>query len=538
MTKLPKKPKSHNNPRISRQQLENLFGNWNIYQIADSGSGFEYGQDYMVEVVNDESVTGKEFRVQSKVLTKKSSFRKNYIGESLAPATINYLLSLPVPVLIHFTDGRKSKGTGYVMWLEDWLKDNPKDEWQNKKKKKINIPLENVFNQEAVDSILKHVEEFYFIHNLCKEADFNNKHTKDHYIWIKPYQSNDPLVTISPRHSEANPIIHPLDENAKKSLTSAVESGLPTPIDGKISFSNAPLLISSNFEYEQAIFVPDTKKLSSIPIRIIFKNAKGEQIYKINYINLQPIQSGTKIRKWKGIVNDWLSWSFEMKNDIGGNSWHFDALEDKNKNYTLQSFIDYFDFCDKYRVTSQIEIEFLQTSKKSSLELFNNSMILEQSSFRQTINELNIISKAYNSEIDVPTEISLAEVQHIHEIARIVSSGWIDYIIFDEFSVNGVASTKIPFDGAIEAINSIKGSEGLILPVPDEVRTRIFNIELNLGSCQLALSEPIIVNEDEVYSELEQERDEIKVDFKFNKEKSFTKFPKWIPSNDEQSDEV
>jgi hypothetical protein len=537
MKKLPQKPESHKNSGIAKQQLREIFGDgWNMSDPKDIDSGIEYGLDFLIEIVTEKGdVTGQQFGVQSKVLSKKSRLTSYGIGEPIKTSTLNYLCALSFPVLMHFID--KPTGNGYVIWLSEWLKDNPTHKWQDQKEKKINIPLRNVFDKEMVKSIMKDVDQFYFIHNLRKQADQINKHSKDHYVDVTPdYDTKNATTIIHALHDGAVPTLIPLDEDASQSLREAIEYGKTTKISGKFSISNIPADIfddPSNIEIVDGEFFPILDNAPSHPIRISFISSNNEILYSVNYLEIKPIQIGTKLGKWSAsILDDLISFTLAVDVNTGRAEWSFKSHTENVKANDPKVFLEYYRFSDALSKAQYVDLELLRENHVSRFDIPETVKHSEENPYLNALEDIVYISNIFKIEVSIiPSQLSGEEINYINAVANILKTGEFEKLIPQQINETDIViKVVVSYEKAQEILTSVKQrNEPILIQHSEDTYANILEKKLNLGSYDLVLHEVEFQNEDEINQQLGQKSDNITIIFRFDLEKSYTQFPKWLP---------
>lgn len=534
---MPKKPPSHNNQEIARQNLRRLFGNWNIYDLEDIDSKYEYGQDFMVEIVaQNGDVTGKEFRVQSKVLEGKIT--KKNIGTTLKISTINYLIELPVPVLLHFID--KPSGNAYVMWFKDWYYQNDRTKWAKQNKKQVNIPISHTLDEKMVKSITKYVEKFYFVHNQRTKADYVNQHSKDHFIEFKvDYSQKSTATIIHSRHDEAIPNVT-VDEQMMALIMKNLEVGEATELKGKISISNIPDILfdgESEIEIEGAILIPRLDGMLSHPVRIIFKNDENKIIYSINYLNMKPIQAGTKIRKWQAQLPQSLALcTMEINMETKVTNWSFLPFADINNQFNPRILHEKFKFADIFDEAKTVEVELLEHGYVSKIASQGAIFTDEVNNVKMVVRNIIFIMDKLDIEINMPKTWTNNDLVSMQNVINILKTGIFDSLIAPEFKEEKEYILILESDiaKAKELLTEFEGnSENSILQSYSiETIAKFLDIAVDLGSSELVFTDVRLFNENEVIAQFEANEKTVKLVFTFDHKRSYTQFPRWLSNTE------
>lgn len=149
---MPKVPPEHSADRSANDALRRIIPErWMFKNPRDMDSGREYGEDIVVEIVNEKTgeITGLEFGIQNKQGVK---YRKAHISvPGIKLSTLEYLSKLPRPVMLHAYDSDKDKS--YWCWIHDWYIKKYNDQLAGQVTTTIKIPKENILNEGSIDQI-------------------------------------------------------------------------------------------------------------------------------------------------------------------------------------------------------------------------------------------------------------------------------------------------------------------------------------------------------------------------------------------------
>src|SRR5262245_13461857 len=133
MKDLPLRPRQH--------VLENETLNF-VKQILPtewivSDGGKDYGIDLVVEIVENEQVTGAHFLMQLKGTDEINIQKDEYIVHSCKVSTLKYFLERPEPVIYLVYDAKDK--VGYWIWIQDFIRNTLSANWKTKENVTIKI---------------------------------------------------------------------------------------------------------------------------------------------------------------------------------------------------------------------------------------------------------------------------------------------------------------------------------------------------------------------------------------------------------------
>lgn len=544
----PKKPKSHSNSKLARKDLESwLPEDWNcIKNEDDEDSGYEWGEDWKIEIVEDEVVLGAFFSIQSKVLKGKDAINANGIGTEIDVTTINRLFDIPYPVLIHYVHPKTN--SSYVMWLDDWMAKQPDLNWRTKENSTVTlrIPLlpENQPDATKVEQIKQHVMMRSFQQGNEKVIDLINRTSKDHRIDVIKNAEGTKFV-LNALHVDALPHIILLDDQAIQSGELAMDTGLPTPILGNIGYSNVPPLLMQlmqSFTMVSVIAgVPiDNTKTLTLSLDVI--DGARKSLYKIAQINMQMIQHGRKIVKWQG------------SSHVDGIILSFDTNPEKPELLNLQ-----------FNMTQDNDTPVIALNRIKLIQALQKGVSVE---LRELTLGLSFgESPLQNLQLNIPDSIPESEI----ELAEILVEIWYKLkkmIVFPERynerdirvaqiirgvlnfgRINAFADFPDKPSGEGEILmnpnmvdtmirefeeSTKKGTENYIFMPIDSLNVELFGQKIDLGQRKVVLAVNSIdeISDQTVTLETGVEATEVK--FKFDPSKSFTVYENWCSKEDKK----
>lgn len=302
----PQKPASHSNSKIARSDLKKyLPEDWNLAKnVDDDDSGIEWGEDWIVEIVEDHQATGAKFGIQSKVLRRKDAINSKGIGTSIEITTINRLFDLPYPVLFHYVHPKTR--SSYVMWLDDWMSHQKDLSWRTNQKGAITVRIpaipQNRLGSDTVEQIRQKALAYSLNLGNYKIVDLINRSSKDHRVDLLQTEKGI-KIAIHALHDHAIPQVTPLDEEAIQAFEKMSDTGLPTPITGKVGFSNIPPLLTQymqEFNLTTAVARNNITLNKTMVFSVDFSDAERRILYRTAQISMKVVQQGRKIIKWEG----------------------------------------------------------------------------------------------------------------------------------------------------------------------------------------------------------------------------------------------
>jgi hypothetical protein len=524
-TRRPKKPTEHDNDRIAQRNLEDHLGNWIIARPTDESSGIEYGQDFLITIVEDDGiVTSNEFRVQSKVVSSDSRLTSENISSNISIKTLNYLNDLITPVLLHFIN--KKTGTGYVMWLNEWYSENWSTNWEKQNTVLVKIPLRNELDLKMKELIKNYVKKKVNKLSWAKKIAILNETEKDFKAKID-FSGREMLVQLEALNDKNVPQITALNEEAGKTLQMAMELGLPYQLSGKFGFNNIPKILAQNFDEGEVhlLFLPRTQDLPRIFVRINFLDGGKSMIFTIPFLEMIPIQNGSAVKRWSGVDLE-KSVIYTLSYFAESNSGEI-SINISPKTRTAVHLKQIFDVVEKIGDAVYIQLIDVKTDKVvleqdvSSKEA-NSDPQFEVS--KSLVEALHAIYQYTGIDIIVPQEFLESDVNSVLNIADIIKSG-IYKSIPDQFLSNSVELSFIVDEENYEtALKMLINIPEIDIPIDEEMTVTLFGSAINLGKYSL------IVYELEFVEDVSQENGQVAIKFKFSKEKSYTRFHNW-PQN-------
>ena len=155
---MPGSPRQHDLERESRRYVEyKLPSRWRCQPVQD-----ECGKDLLVEINEEGSATGLEFRVQVKGHERLRIVYSDQIVQPLKVSTLNYFERLLLPVLVIVYSAQDEEA--YYVWVKPYIQEvlgKKRPSWRESDGESeitLHVPLKNVFDETAYQDILSHVE--------------------------------------------------------------------------------------------------------------------------------------------------------------------------------------------------------------------------------------------------------------------------------------------------------------------------------------------------------------------------------------------
>ncbi len=525
LRKMPKWKIEHDNSKVARRNLEDVFGNWTIAHLRDDSSGIEYGQDWIVGIVEESGdVTGLEFRVQSKVLSSKKAIKDGYITTSVNLSTINYLYNLSSFVLFHFFYVPDKQG--YYLWLDDWYIENKKPNWDSLKTVTVKIPLTAKMDENTRSQIYDRLFKDSHKAKTLRTVSRINEMSKDHFVKVE-FNGNDTFFVVNAKHEGAIPSITPLDSEAQSTLQKAIELGVPTDLSGTFQISNS---LFDKLQVGTPVglrILPNLEAAPSMPVRLRLLNSSNQIVYELKYLVLEPIQVGSLARKWSAnTTNNHTIFQVELGVAQEVISFSFTLKPEQVPNSNSTHWVQFFDVLSLASQTMHCQLLHLATDMvlvqgDFTFESFESNLLrlLERLS-----RALMAIESVTDTKIPIPETFSESDVILAETIEEVLSTG-----VYPKFQEPGVPKDNFPaiLTGTKEwgqnVLSHNADSEvfSAVYSEAGEMTVQILGQRVNLGICEHVFEELKFIN---VHSQSESH---MEIRFMVNREKFYMRFPKW-----------
>lgn len=516
-----KRPPEHANDGIATDELRKILPKPWIYKSPrDAFGGFEYGEDWLVEIVEKDNPTGVEFCVQNKVTSKVA---KRRISVAIEVDTLHRLHALGRPVLLHIFSSTDSQS--YWMWLEDFYAQN-QAKWKRKKQVSVSIPARNMLTTESIEQIREYAAKFHRQQSFLKRYSAISRTDPDYKLQLVVDDEKE-LVVIQAKHDKPRPMtITFTDSENAKLFRESLETGVRGHVLANIELSG----IIEPGAVELTIF-PHVSE-ASFPQKIEMFSANGEKLCEIPYLNMKLTREGSIQRTWEGvsqtlpvtviITHNQAQKGFNVKYDID--------LDTRNP-LELRSrfaFVDCFTSCDLFRLV------YLETGESIEIPQ-NHSTVIERSlidqSYRELVDFLATIADKLHIMIEIPDEVSGQEMTILENICNVLNTG----VYYDfkgqkrpQLLVQMQASTAQKLLSDIQ-----KGdSEGTVEYKGGIMTVEILGHKIELGPVVYVFHEVSLVDVQDLERQLqgltEDSADMVEFRCNFDNEHSYTKFLNWF----------
>jgi hypothetical protein len=418
------KPISHDThvyDKLARQNLERVFPiHWKLTRPDDFNSGTDYGQDWLVLLTDDNNkVTGAEFRVQSKTLDGEIEGDTIKIsGVNLK--TINYLIDIPLPVLIHAY--HRGQNQGYWIWLKEWYVKNYNEGWKEQETLTISIPTSSLLNEDAVFNIIEYVNNYQRMSISIEMALYISQSNDDYHI--KSESTNKGInFVFEPKHINAPLNVLSIEED-KNLIEYANATG------EKVSFE-AKLRINPKIDqFIEKIFGEIVKVtyqhniVRELFLGIQFLDEQDNVLVDFRFIRMSTVQAGTKLAVLEGRYNQL---KFELRIDSITESIDFNPLIDIDKDDldSLAETIKIFETIENYKTIMIKNLEKqslppLTFSRDEKVPLDIGVTLLG----KRVIKALAIIKSRLNVPIKIPENFDNRFLNQIEILAEGLSRGY------------------------------------------------------------------------------------------------------------------
>ena len=546
--KKPQKPSFHSNSKIARQDLEKwLPSEWNFAKhVDDDDSGYEWGEDWIVEIVENEQALGAKFSIQSKVLTGKDAINSNGIGTELNISTINRLFDIVYPVLIHYV--HPATKSSYVIWLSEWLAQQPDTSWREKGDGEVTIRIPTKSSNELNQVKIEEIKQYTLFHSLrhgnYKLVDLINKNSTDHRIELIQTEKDTTFVVHS-LHDKAVPHLFLLDDEAIQSSQILEETGLPAKISGKIGLSNFPNLLlqqMQNLSLDSLVISPQMLDSRKLIFSLEILNHNRELLYKIEQIVMKKIQSGTKITKWKGSSElDGIEMIFTHLSDRPKESnLNFETIKDNNSPTVALNRLNFILAMQQGAFSRLTELSYGISLGESSIESLEMSLLEKIPTHELELAEaLVMISSHLKVTINFPEKYSLSDVDKAKLLCQILNNGRIDSLMdYPERADHAYVLVKqeiLPNVMVTIKKNIEENSDANLIIMPSQevvIKLLEHTIPLGLRVTVLYLVEIYEPNPQDIF--LDSGVQIAKLNFRFDPQRSYTIYKNWCSQEDKE----
>lgn len=443
---LPQSDKYSINSSLAFDNLRNYFPrHWKIIPIRDQLSSIEYGQDWLVLITNEkQQLTGKEFRIQSKVVTSKNKRRIGTVNSEMKVSTLNNLRNTSIPVLLHFFDSVIERG--YWMWLDDWYDANHSDATEKEKEITVKISRNNIIDDNTARILADYINLVQDRTILVKKAMAASlRHP--HYEFVPKVGLRSTSIEIYAKHQDAPPInfsITPINIDTDAALRHE-ERGEKLSFRGIFRLqTELPDFVTPSDKEMEFVLSPLVKPIS-FPASIEFISRNPENNYNIRYVRFDLIQEGTKFRKFVGYAFErQLVCTLEVDIPNESVSFSFGPNRENRSLRTIKTFLEFRRYASTF---NQVHITSLEPYGNAYSEVpqgvFSDFSPEEELNYRLT-NALMTIEAKAKVKFDLPERTDEQVVNDLEKIAEILSVGYTSKPMSE---VNDFGDDKVLFVG-------------------------------------------------------------------------------------------
>jgi hypothetical protein len=536
--KYPQSHETHIRDKLSKRNLDAFFPeHWKINRPEDIESGIEYGVDWLVQITdNDNQLPGLMFCVQSKSTEQKHSKRR--IGAGFKVTTLNYLDSLPLPVLIHIyhipTD------TGYWMWLEPYYAEHYTPKWEQKDEVKVYIPTRNILDKATASQIKAKVEKHHRVHYLQEKAQIQTQ-IDPNFNWDFAQNEKGIYISARPKHDKAfeeNPIIinMTLSKENHEALQTSIETGEEAKLTGLFQFEGFPEWFIEPTEHQFKLVARPLVPETHTPFTIDFVGSNDRILWSIRFVELRVVQSGTHILKLEGKLPTKpiiCSIIFNRRLQSAQLNLSLDWADMPLNPSVVVDFFDILSVVAQSELLQLMNLKFDQLIRLPGPINFSQTLDADIEETRQLALALATINLKLGKNINIPKSYRQVDLLLAQEVAEILNTG-ISTKLPDLSSARGTFEVQTKFLPAI--LKDASKDEIMVITFADPQgsmlpKLQLFGEELDLGSVEYVVSVDTIFNRDEIQERVQQdnlaEDETFPIEFSADASKSFTRFPRW-----------
>jgi hypothetical protein len=303
MVRLPQRTREHVLEGESIKFIEQSFPpEW----IIESGQK-DYGIDLLIEIVRNSDVTGAHFLMQIKGTDLPKITESKYITYRCKTSTLQYFLERHELIIFLIYDSKER--VGYWIWIQDFIRNNLKEDWKNQKTATVLIPLENRLDKKSVEIIEQRV---LMAHDQSKwlttiqtiqnpYIDYRLTYDKEN-VKIGVYGKYPGALEDHPRRISGTFKFDqsPEAQEALKSLENAFKTGETVRLDSRFikdfdPTQLAPEIFAQLGKLEiKEIEIETAKGEEGFIGRLEILDNDGNTLAEIPYVDFKVIQAGTE----------------------------------------------------------------------------------------------------------------------------------------------------------------------------------------------------------------------------------------------------
>jgi hypothetical protein len=494
----------------------------------------EYSEDLIIEIVNDDAkrtVSGVEFGVQNKTGLE---IRKRHVTVKLEIDDITRLMGLQRPVLIHGYDLKTR--TSYWLWLNEWYPTRI-SKLKGKKSIAVDIPKKNVLDVRAVTKIEQYARWEHHKQKIKEHAEMvARKYVNDYRVYVG-ISKTEITTVFDPKHQDAIPTIHALDQKASDAMIQAIDTGEVVPLVGSIAFSNVPELILENMRetIDAAWLVPFVPEKPISVVKIELVDERGNIVFKSPFVELRQVKPGTVIKRFEGTDTDLgvtYRFTFDGRADNTTYNIHFQPPVSDAREWR-----EYFVRLNLLRTVTKLRITNLKTEQvveRDGFDLSNRKPTLQEEVWERMTAAIVTIEDKLNVKMEMPKKIDGSLLGRAEWVAEALRDGLVKVNNVDFIPDNGVliCGDPAPVARKLLADFEVHGQISIIaLRSAGEMEVELLNQTLHLGLAQYMFSNTKIINAEELRDVLAQEdiKDNTSVQtiFDIDRNEVYIRFEKW-----------
>lgn len=528
---MPQKSPSHNNSKISRRNLEENFENWNIYMVEDVSSGIEYGLDWIIEIVKEGgAVTGRYCGVQSKALEGKRSFNSSNIKTTLYRTTINYLyaISASMPVLLHFYDKKKTKAS-YVIQFNEWYEQNYSN-FGDKKEITVNIPFSNRLNESIALKIEEHINAFYDAREINKAIDLVNRLNPNQFVDIVKIEENHIYLKLGARSEAGKLTLIPLTEETERLIQHANTTGESVLLKDGFSISPIPSEFR-NLVISGILIEHDLTLIPALHLSISWLNISKEVLYEVRHIEMKCTKLGKDLQVWSGgHLKSGVNFILHLNANGAFKSLNFEAF---NSPKDSDELLRYSQFLRKSIEATLLRIENLNEEKPVNDILINRHEFKDSlAASANPLAKLIDIAKKLNIKFTLPTDEQNNSTLHAINIAHeAIFNGRYPKLLWDrevdDFEL--LSDPSWDWEEANIIAQAYIDQNEYVYYDDSASPVNILGQVIDLGPKEYLLVDLRLINHEELKQAILNKISINRLHFGFDRTKSYTQFPNWLP---------
>lgn len=430
MGRLPKRTREHVIEEKSHQYVRQILPTeW----IIESGQE-DYGIDLVAEIVFNEAVTGAHFLIQLKGTDKLIIRNDSYIAHSCKTSTLRYFLERSELVIYLVYDAQAH--LGYWIWIQDYLR-GLRSGWQNQGSLTVRIPLNNVFDQNALPAITHRVIK---AHRQTTWLSATQTAQNPFFRYDFKSSGEEYEVNIYPKYPGAEqdrPVEikgtfkfdqSPEAQAALQALETAFKTGASVEIDSRFfeGFS-LPEAFSDLFAHFDG-FQPNKIKIGTaksdrrFAAKISILDQDDNYIAEVPYIDFKVIQEGTEEITFSNEEQN-IPPKVQLKINLKDYTSSLSLRTSFSPGVNILQIRKLLNLKQALVKGCKVEITDLATDISTEASIESNSAYEPNEALVQLVNDLVFIQRKSRQLFLWPENISIDEVHLVNQIATILKSG-------------------------------------------------------------------------------------------------------------------